>query len=159
MAFFVATFFLQQLSLSLLPAFAGVVTVLAVTLWLMPAKDVPAVDATPPRWDVPARMVIATAFVLLLTGLAEVFGARLSGLLAPFPIFGSILAVFTHRFQGATAASRLLRGVVLGSFSFAVFFLVVALMIESAGIAVTFSCATLAAFALHGASVLLLHSN
>jgi hypothetical protein len=159
LAFCVATFFLQRMSLSLLPAFGGVVAALAVTLWLMPTKNVTAVDTPPPLWDVPARMVIATAFVLLLTGLADALGARLSGLLAPFPIFASVLAGFTHRFQGATAASRLLRGVVLGSFSFAVFFLVVALMMESAGIAITFACATLAAFALHGASVLLLHRN
>lgn len=156
LAFLVATFLLQQISLSLLPAFVGVVTVLMGTLWLMPAKYVPMAKSALPPWDIPARMLIATTFVLLLTGVADVLGASLSGLLAPFPIFASILAVFTHRFQGATAALHLLRGVILGSFSFAVFFLVVALMIESAGIALTFLCATLAALALHGTSVLLL---
>ncbi len=99
LGFFVATFFLQRMSLALLPAFVGVVIALAVTLWRMSAKNVPAVDTTLPRRDVPARMVIATTFVLLLTGLADVLGARLGGLLAPFPIFCSILAEFTHVFR------------------------------------------------------------
>ena len=101
-------------------------------------------------------MIIATAFVLLLTWLAGLLGAHLSGLLAPFPVFATILAVFTHRFQGATAASRFLRGVVLSSFGFAAFFLLIASMIERAGILPAFVCATLAALTLNGGSLLLL---
>ncbi|MGH9841204.1 MAG: hypothetical protein ACREEM_20820 [Blastocatellia bacterium] len=159
LAFFVATFFLQKVSPALATTFIGVFIVLAVAFKLLPVRDDSAVAATAPRWDVPARMVIATAFVLLLTGLADVLGARLSGLLAPFPVFGTILAVFTHRFQGATAAARLLRGVVLGSFSFAAFFLVIALMIERAGILAAFICATVTALTLHGLSLLLLQKT
>jgi hypothetical protein len=158
-AFLVATFFLQKVSLALVPTFIGVFIVIAVALKLLPVKKDSVAQTTPPLWDIPARMVIATAFVLLLTGLANVLGAHLSGLLAPFPVFGTILAVFTHRFQGATAAARLLRGVVLGSFSFAAFFLVVALMIERAGILAAFVCATATALTLHSASLLLLHKT
>jgi hypothetical protein len=155
-AFFVTTFVLQKPSLGLMPTFIGVLVVLAVVFKLLPAKAGSLVVTTPPRWDVPARMVIATGFVLLLTWLADKLGARLSGLLAPFPVFATILAALTHRFQGAAAASRLLRGVVLSSFSFAAFFLVIALMIEPAGILPAFMCATLAALTLNVGSLLLL---
>lgn len=152
--FFAATFILQYVSLALIPTFIGVFAVLAIVFKLLPAKDVAAVETKPPQWDIPARMIIATAFVLLLTGLAGVLGARLSGLLAPFPIFAGILAVFTHRYQDATAISHLLRGVVLGSFAFAVFFLVLSLTIERTGIAAAFIYSTLAALALQGLSLL-----
>src|SRR5437879_3357737 len=40
----------------------------------------------PPRWDLPARMIVATVLVLALTELAPAFGARLSGLLATYPL-------------------------------------------------------------------------
>ncbi len=159
LAFFVATFFLQKVSLALVSTFVAVFIVLGVAFKLLPVRDDSVAATAAPRWDVPARMIIATTFVLLLTGLADVLGARLSGLLAPFPVFGTILAVFTHRFQGATAAARLLRGVILGSFSFAAFFLVVALMIERAGILTAFVCATVAALMLQGASLLWLHKT
>lgn len=159
LAFFLATFFLQEVSLPLVPTFIGALIVLATTSMALPAKEDSVTETAPPSWDVPARMTIATLFVLLLTGLADLLGARLSGLLAPFPVFATILSVFTHRFQGATAAARLLRGVVLGSFSFAAFFLVVALMIERAGILTAFLCATLACLTLQGGSLLLLQDS
>ena len=104
-------------------------------------------------------MVVAAGFVLAITGLAQVLGPHLSGLLAPFPIFATILGVFTHRFQGAAATARLLRGVVLGLFSFAGFFLVVAALLPQAGIPLTFLCATVVALSMHGVSLRLLQHN
>ena len=104
-------------------------------------------------------MLVATGFVLTVTGLAQVLGPHLSGLLAPFPIFATILSVFTHHAQGAAAAGKLLRGVVLGSFSFAGFFLVVALLLQPAGIVLTFLCASLVTLAIHGLSLWLLRRN
>jgi hypothetical protein len=86
-----------------------------------------AVTAAPPAppWDLPARMLIAAAFVVLLTTYAAALGPQLSGLFSPFPVFGLVIAVFTHRQLGARAAGRMLRGVVLGSLAFGAFFLVV----------------------------------
>lgn len=156
-AFFVMTFLLQKASLGLAATFIAVLVFLAVVFKLLPVKKLSVVATRLPRWDVPARMIIATVFVLLLTWLAEVLGPRLSGLLAPFPVFATILAVFTHRFEGAAPASRFLRGVVLGSFSFATFFLVIALMIERVGILPAFVCAILVVLALNAGAFLLLN--
>src|SRR2546426_12048672 len=71
-------------------------------------------------------MAVATALVLALTATAAVLGPKLSGLLSPFPVFATVLAVFTHRHAGAAATQRPVRGIVLSSFAFAGFFVVVA---------------------------------
>ena len=77
-----------------------------------------------------------------MTELAPVFGARLSGLLATYPLFGAVLAAFAHRLSGAAAAGRVLRGLLIGLFGFTGFFLLLALTIEPLGIAVAFAAAT-----------------
>jgi hypothetical protein len=81
----------------------------------------------PPAWDLPTRMLLSAAFVLGMTTLTRDLGSTLGGLLAPFPVFVLILSTFTHRQAGYEHAANLLRGIVLGSSSFASFFLVVAL--------------------------------
>lgn len=131
---------------------------LALGFLLMP-KDSSATAAKappPPRWDIPARMVLATAFILVLTGVASALGPRLTGLIAPFPLYVSILTVFAHRLQGAASAINVLRGLLLGLFGFASFFLVLALLLEPAGIALAFLAAIAAALALQGVSLWLM---
>jgi hypothetical protein len=154
-----STWLLNGVALPLLPAFAATVLILGGVLKSLPAPAGPLPAVVAPRWDLPLRMGVAAAFVLAITGLAQVLGPHLSGLLAPFPIFASILGVFTHRFQGAAVTANLLRGVVLGSFSFAGFFLVVAALLPQAGIALTFLCATTVAVAMHGGSLWLLQHH
>jgi hypothetical protein len=75
-------------------------------------------------------MVVTTLFVLLLTGSASTLGPRLTGLLAPFPLYGAILAVFAHQHDGAAAAMQVLGGLVIGLFSFAGFFVVLASLLR-----------------------------
>ena len=106
-----------------------------------------------PRWDLPARMVLATTLVLLLTGIAPALGPHLTGLLSPFPIYGAVLAIFAHRLHGPRAAAQVLRGLVLGLFGFAAFFLVLAALIETAGVAPAFVAALGAVIALQAASL------
>jgi hypothetical protein len=105
--------------------------VLVVALFLMPDQVKPSGQApTFPRWDLPARMIVATAFVLGLTAAAPLLGPRLAGLLAPFPLYGAVLAVFAHRIQGEGAAAGVMRGLLLGLFAFASFFAVLASTLE-----------------------------
>ncbi|MBV9709900.1 MAG: hypothetical protein JO011_03160 [Ktedonobacteraceae bacterium] len=151
--FFVVTFVLEQFSLPLIVAFIGVVIFLAIALKLFPVHQKQATETFSLQWEVLLRMVTATAFVLALTEFSSLLGPQLSGLLTPFPIFATILGTFTHSIQGSAAASRLLRGVVIGTFTFAVFFLIIATTIEREGIAVAFSIAVLASLLLHGCSL------
>lgn len=111
-----------------------------------------------PRWDVPVRMLAATAVVLLITGLAPVLGAHLAGLLSPFPVFGAVLAVFTHRADGSAAACQVLGGLTLGLFAPAIFFVTLALTLPPIGLA-AFALASAAAIATHGLSMLAMPST
>jgi hypothetical protein len=123
-AFLVSTFIWNQITLALLPAVILLAVVICIVLWLMPRGTAAINPITPPRWDLPARMLLAAAFVVALTTLANTLGPHLSGLIAPFPVFGTIITAFTHRQQGADAAARLLRGIVFGSLAYTAFFLI-----------------------------------
>jgi hypothetical protein len=156
LVFLLATGVLQELQAPLMPLYAATIVVLVAALLLLPHGSGVSAGATLPWWDLPARMLAATGSVVLLTELAPAFGPRLSGLLAPFPIFASILAAFTHALQGPAAAARLLRGVVLGLFAFTTFFLVLGLLLVPAGIAAAFFAAIGVTLALQGVSLWLL---
>ena len=158
-AFFALTFIEESLILPLLFSFLAVTAFLIVVLKIMPKSQDKSPALSSPSWDTPLRMIVATGFVLGLTGAASILGPQLSGLLAPFPMFTTILAVFTHHFQGAYSARRLLRAVVAGSFTFVTFFLVISLVINRWGIAAAFSLALLAAFATHSALLFLINRN
>jgi hypothetical protein len=122
-----------------------VAVVLAVLVQLMPPGSPGSPPITLPWWDVPARMVSATALVLAITAAAPLLGPQPSGLLATFPVFASVLAVFTHEREGAGQAVNVLRGLLMGVFGTCVFFVVLRLTLESLGIAVAFGIAILAA--------------
>lgn len=123
MAFLEITAIWSSFSWALIPAFIILMVVIGLAAWIIPQGEMPVRAAPVPGWDLPARMLLATAFVVLLTHFANLLGPQLSGLLSPFPVFGLVLAAFTHHQQGPQAAARLLRGVVIGSLAYAGFFL------------------------------------
>jgi hypothetical protein len=142
----------QGVSLTLIWLFPVTLFALGVVIRLMP-KGEDARRATPlPSWDIPARMVITTAIVLLLTGFASILGPRLSGLLATFPVYAGILTVFAHELQGPGPAVQVLRGLLFGLFSFAAFFFVLGLLIVRVGLAPAFGAAIAAALLLQAGS-------
>jgi hypothetical protein len=103
-----------------------------------------------PAWDIPARMIVATLFVVGLTEAAKSLGPHLTGLLSPFPLYAAILSVFAQHFDGPSAAIRVLKGMLQGLFSFAVFFLIIAELIEKAGTGLTLLLAIVVALTLQG---------
>jgi hypothetical protein len=109
-----------------------------------------------PRWDIPLRMLVATALILGLTQAAPLLGARLAGTLATFPVFAAVLSVFAHHIEGKAAAARVLRGLLLGLFGFVGFFYVLASLLEHAGIAGGFLLATAVALLTQAVSLALL---
>lgn len=115
-----------------------------------PAPDSGVRPVPPPWWDLPARGASAIVLVLALTASAAALGPEVSGLLAPFPIIAGILASFTHAHGGFGPTRRILRGLVLGFFAFALFCFTVAETIEPLGIAGGFLLAALVALATQG---------
>ena len=159
--FAASTVVLQVLSVPLMPDSLATLVALVVVLFLVPhtpeKSDKSESPATmPPRWDIPARMVVATIFVLLLTAVAPVLGPYLSGLLSPFPLFGAVLVVFVHRSEGATSAMKLLPGLLFGLFAPAGFFMALSALIEPLGIGLGFAAATATALMVQGFSLRML---
>jgi hypothetical protein len=99
-------------------------------------------------------MVAATLVVVIITSLAPVLGPHLSGLLSPFPVFAAVLAVFTHHTHGPAGATQTLHGLLLGLLAPAVFFLVLSVSLEPAGLwAFAFAFASAAALAAQALSL------
>ncbi len=158
-AFAAVAALLQQFELNLLPVFLAAMASLAAIILLMPRGGGTAAAAPILRWDIPARMAVATALVLALTGLAPVLGAGLSGMLATFPVFAGTLTVFAHRLLGAGAARGVLRGLLFGLFSFAGFFPVLAALVERAGMAAAFAAAIAVSLAVQGGTLWLVRRD
>jgi hypothetical protein len=141
----VAVLGLSVVQLSLSASVAAVVSsIVAATLI---TREVPAAPAPAPAHvnDLPWKIATATGMVLIVTAAAGRLGPTWSGFLSPFPVFASVMAVFSHMTQGPGASIGLLRGVIAGSFAFAGFFVVVTLQLERSGVAVTYSLAAVAA--------------
>ncbi len=145
-AFFVMTAALSTTTVSAGPALAVVLVAIGATLLVLPrARRGQQTAVELPAWDLPLRALSAVALVLALTAVAGQLGAKLSGLLAPFPVIASVLAVFTHAQYGEQDLLRIMRGFVLGLVAYALFCFVLAVSLEALGIAESFLLATLAA--------------
>jgi hypothetical protein len=125
-------------------SFVAVWVALALAPRLFPRVPAP-VGASGRSNDMLWRMLGAAALVLVVTSGASQLGARLSGIFAMFPVMGTVLVGFSHAQSGRSHAVALLRGMVLGYFAFAVFCLVVSLLLRHAPIAVAFAAAFLCA--------------
>jgi hypothetical protein len=161
LAFAALTALLQNLAVPLVPLWAVVLVVFTLVLRALPRQADPdeTSEALPSRWDIPMRMAIATAFVVLITALAPAFGPRLTGLLAPFPLFTATLAAFAQHQHGPAAAIRVLRGLLMGLFSYATFFFVLAMLLVPAGIALAFAVAIAVMLTMQGISLWLLQKT
>jgi hypothetical protein len=123
----------------------------ALGLRLLPLPSEPVGTMRPPPWDLPARAGAALGLVLALTAVSGALGPHLSGLLAPFPIITSILAVFTHAHGGTGQVEVLLRNFLLGFYGFAAFCFLLAVSLPDISTAASFLLATAAALAVQGA--------
>ena len=124
----------HELPAAPLPLYVALVVVLLVAIRSVPPSATHDVIRLP-VWDLPARMILATALVLTITGSATVLGPRLAGLLATVPLYASILAGFGHTLAGPPAAIDVWRGLLFGLFGFGAFYLMLALYLEPLGIA------------------------
>ena len=122
---------------------------------LPPAPLPPPAAAVPPWWDLPARALAALGLVLVLTAASGALGPHLSGLLAPFPIITSVLAVFTHAHGGIAQVGILLRNFLIGFYGFAAFCFTLAIALPALATATAFGLATAAALAVQAMTLLL----
>lgn len=145
--YFLVVAFLYLWNPSITTAVPLVLAVLLVAPRLYPVSGpmprTPSIPANDMLW----RMASGVSLVLLVTQFSSALGPQLSGAFAMFPMMAPVLAVFSHRHSGAGYATRLLRGMVLGYYSFSAFCLalVLALPETSLGMAflVSLGCAVL----------------
>ena len=144
-AFFLAVALFSRLTLPAVPAaiFACAVLCLLLVFEKKPS-DKPIIPPAMP-WDIPFRMVAATVMVLCVTAISERLGPTLSGLLSAIPIFICVMSAFSHKLCGPESVQQFERGVIIGSFAFAAFFLTVSLSLGRFSIPVVYLLATMAA--------------
>jgi len=143
-AYLICTLLLQRWSIPFDITFLIVCGILSACVYAMPLDSLTESRSPAPAWDVTVRMLLAAILVVGITTSAPAFGPRVSGLLTPFPVAATILAAFIHHFDGYRAARQFLRGLLKGLFSFAVFFVVIGMLIERWSIGATFAMATAA---------------
>ena len=131
----------NYLQLDLLMSYPLVIGSVLLALRLFPKPG--ELPASPRRlpFDIPIRMAVATLFVLVITGLASVLGPNWSGILTPFPIMTSVLAIFSHTLQGSNAAITTLRGLVIGLLGFTTFLFLQAFLLPEFSVALSFGIA------------------
>lgn len=157
--FAISTTLLQNITFPLIPVFLVVCAAIALGLRSMPKDAVEEGEVPFGKWDIPSRILIGTGFILLITGSAQFLGPRLTGLLTMIPLYVTILAIFAHRHQGPAAAAHVLRGLLYGMFAFAGFFITLSLLIEQAGIALSFISAIAVALAIQAMTLWILRQN
>lgn len=108
---------------------------------------------TPPAWDIPARVIVATALVVVISSLAPVIGGRFSGILATFPVYAAVLATFAHVTYGPGEAADVLRGLATGLLGFGAFFLALGYLLGVTGIPASFAGALAVGFAVQAATL------
>lgn len=99
------------------------------------------------------RMVAGAVLTLLVTVTAGTLGARWSGLLAVFPLLSAVLAVSSHRSQGAAFAGALLRAMATGLYSFAAFCVALSLALDSLPLVWAFGSAVVAGLLVQAATL------
>jgi hypothetical protein len=109
-----------------------------------------------PVYDIPLRMLVSTFFVVLLTQAADYLGPAWSGILTPFPIMTSTLAVFTHAQQGPAAATRILYGLMLAGYGFVAFLVGVAWIVPEMSIGAAYGILVLGTMLVNGVTIRLI---
>jgi hypothetical protein len=159
LAFGLMTYLLRSVTLSVWPLWLAVIASFFLAMRLLPSDSAPESTATlPGRWDIPLRMLVATVFVFLITGLAPALGPHLAGLISPFPLFTATLAAFAQHQYGAAAAIQVLRGLLMGLFSYATFMLALILLLVPVGIFAAFTVAIMVTIVIQGASLWLMQN-
>ncbi len=155
-AFLLGVALLQLLDVPLGISLVFVAVCFAAGLALLPAPSAAPADLTPPPWwDLPARALAALALVLVISAASGALGPNLSGLLAPFPIVTSVLAVFTYAHGGRDQVRVLLRSFLVGFYGFAAFCFVLASALESLSGPAAFLAALAAALVVQATVVVL----
>jgi len=151
-AYFLAAALILRMDLGVFAAFALVAPVLSLILFVFPKPTHSGSPAAHGRYDLLLRMLTAAGMIVSLTETARLLGPMRSGILSAFPAYTTILAVFAHR-HGAATAINVLRGVALGLYTAATFFLILSPCLLRFSIATAFLLASAGGLLVQGMSL------
>ena len=135
-------YLLQFVSLPIELCFVGIIILLQCAQWVFPkVATQQAVSAPIGSVDLLLRMGLGASLVVVVTYFASAFGSRMSGIIAMFPLMTTVLVGFSHHHSGRLFAIALLRGMVYGYFSFAIFCLLLSLSLPNFSLVTGFSIA------------------
>jgi uncharacterized membrane protein (GlpM family) len=135
----VTAYLLQFVRLPIEWCFAGVMGLLLCAQWGFPkVATQQAVSAPTGAFDLILRMVLGATLVVVVTYFASAFGSRMSGIFAMFPLMTTVLVGFSHHHSGGAFAVVLLRGMVYGYFSFAIFCMLLSVSLTNKSLVVSF---------------------
>ncbi|TAJ99732.1 MAG: hypothetical protein EPO36_11810 [Chloroflexota bacterium] len=143
-----------------LPLLVPVVAIaLVLTLCLLPPTTAVHRRVTPARWDLPARILVGTSLIVILTTVAPILGPRASGLISTYPVYLSTLTFFAHHQGGGASVAAMQRGLVFGLFGWLAFWTALLTLLPVAGVGAGFGGAIVAAFVIQGLSLRVLGST
>ncbi|CAG5006953.1 hypothetical protein DYBT9275_03933 [Dyadobacter sp. CECT 9275] len=157
-AYFVVALLSLEQSVSVPVALGLDVLVLTGILYVFPKPKKKAGFKKQPVYDIPLRMFVATLFVVVLTQAADFLGPTWSGILTPFPVMTSTLAVFTHAQQGSDAAARVLYGLLLTGYGFVSFLTGVSWLIPHFPIGVVYGILVITTILINGITLRLIRN-
>ena len=150
-AYFVMAGLLLPVKLGVVLSFFLVAVALALVLWAFPKARFTSAAAYG-KYDLILRMVTAGGMVVGLTSFATLLGPMASGLLSAFPAYTTILAVFSHR-QDAASAVNVLKGVTAGLYTAAIFFLILSPALLRLSVAAAFGLAIVGCLVIQAVSL------
>jgi hypothetical protein len=157
-AYIAVAWFLLRFHPSLVWSFVMVLAALIAILFSFPQPSYKDLQLPRRKYELWLRMITATAMVVTLTAVAKALGPLRSGILSAFPAYTTILAVFNHQ-HSAAAAVLVLRGVTMGLFTAATFFLVLSIFLARTGAILSFSVALAAAGLVQAGSLVLVRRH
>lgn len=91
------------------------VLVILALIWLIAMKSWPStlVESSrriTPRWELPARVLVTMSVLVILSQLAPLLGANVSGALSTYPVIASVISAFNHKINGPSATIATLKG-------------------------------------------------
>lgn len=102
------------------------------------------------------RALAGASLTLAATWIAEGMGAEAAGIIAMFPVVGSVMAIFSQRDAGPVYASAFLSGVARGLWSMLVFGTILGLMLSDGFVSWPFVIATVAMMIAHAGMIAVL---
>ncbi|WP_421873591.1 hypothetical protein [Pararhizobium sp.] len=152
-----AAWFIAAFTLTILPgspsiALGAALLGVACAQTFLPRTQAAAKVISITRTDLVMRMISGAVLTLAVTMLSVSLGAQWSGVLSVFPLLGLILSVSSQRAYGPDFVVRLLRGMVLGRFSFAAFCLCLIWTLPGQNAEIAFLISSLASVTVQWAS-------